>query len=242
MYFSAATNTYRAVNCDTNSFGVADATYGLAASPCRDCPAGMQTSTSLASSVAYWVSDGNGKQGFTSPMACVTLPGYGYNGRVASKCPAGSWNAGGNYAGCTSCPVGLSTADDASSQVSSSNCTVAVGFGFHNNVVMPCPVGECRSSRKTQQCCSLQTKVFCTLRLRPHCMMLLCRLSGRVPRECNSVRCQQALDTCLTVCLMLLKCRVVQRPAACKHHRPLQELCRPQPRAHDIPAWRPERG
>jgi len=141
MYFSAASSSYRAVNCETNQYGVANTTYGLAAFPCRDCPAGMQTSTSLTSSNAYYVSDGAGKQGFTSPMACVTKAGYGYNGRVATKCPAGSYNAAGNYGTCTKCAVGLSTQDNADSQVSSANCTLAIGYGFHDNAIVPCPVG-----------------------------------------------------------------------------------------------------
>lgn len=60
-------------------------TPGLAANPCRDCPQGLQASTSLNSSAAYWASDGAGKQGFTNQLACVTIAGWGYNGRIASK-------------------------------------------------------------------------------------------------------------------------------------------------------------
>jgi len=137
MYFSVATNAYRAVNCSSDNFGVANTTYGLAAYPCRDCPAGMQTSTSLPTSAAYYVS-----HGFTNPMACVTKPGYGYDGRVANKCPPGSYNAEGNYNTCTQCPTGLSTPDDAGSQVSEANCTLTVGYGFHGSTIMPCPMGK----------------------------------------------------------------------------------------------------
>lgn len=144
MYYSAASATYKGVNCDTNNYGVANKTYGLAAFPCRDCPAGMQTSTSLPNSALYWSTDGATpvRQGFTSPMACVTKAGYGYNGRVANKCAAGSYNAAGNYGTCTQCAPGLSTPDDAASQVSASNCTVAKGYGFYDGAVQPCPVGE----------------------------------------------------------------------------------------------------
>jgi len=141
MYFSVSSNTYRAANCDTNSYGVSSITYGLSAYPCRDCPAGMQTSTSLPNSAAYYVSNGAGKQGFTSPMACVTKPGYGYNGRFATKCPAGSYNAAGNYDTCSQCPTGLSTPDDVNRQLSQADCTLAVGYGFHDNTIVPCPVG-----------------------------------------------------------------------------------------------------
>jgi hypothetical protein len=141
MYFSSASGTFKGVNCATNNYGAASATFGLAALPCRDCPAGMQTSVGLTSSALYWATDGAGSQGFTSPMACVTKPGFGYNGRVANKCPAGSYNAEGNYGTCTKCPVGLSTPNTAADQVSLSNCTVAKGYGYANNVVQPCPVG-----------------------------------------------------------------------------------------------------
>ena len=137
MYFSPATSKYTAVNCETNNYGVANTTYGLAAYPCRDCPAGMQTSASLSASAAF-----KSANGFTSPMACVTKAGYGYNGRVATKCAAGSYNADGNYGTCTQCPVGYSTPDAAASQVAQSDCTIAVGYGFYNNAVIPCPVGE----------------------------------------------------------------------------------------------------
>jgi hypothetical protein len=146
MYFSAATNTHYAANCDSNSYGVSDLTYGLAAHPCRDCPAGMQTSISLPNSAAYFVSHGGGVQGFTSPMACVTQAGYGYDGRVANRCPAGSFNAAGNYDTCQPCQTGLSTANDASKQVSEADCTLDVGYGFHDNTIVPCPVGECSTS------------------------------------------------------------------------------------------------
>ena len=96
MYYSSATGKYVAVNCSTNNYGVANTSYGLAAYPCRDCPSGMQTSTSLPNSAAF-----KSDNGFTSPMACVTKAGFGYNGRMATQCPAGSYNAAGNYGTCT---------------------------------------------------------------------------------------------------------------------------------------------
>jgi hypothetical protein len=145
MFFSTATNSYRAVNCDTNSYGAANITFGLVSSPCRACPAGMVASTSLPGSAAFWASDGAGKQGFTSPMACLTRPGFGYNGRVAAKCPVGSYNTGGNQLPCTRCAEGLSTPDNATAQVSEANCTLAAGFGFHHGAILPCPVGESNS-------------------------------------------------------------------------------------------------
>jgi hypothetical protein len=135
MYYSAATSAYRAVNCSSNNYGVANATFGLAAYPCRNCPAGMETSATA--SAAYLAANG-----YVNPLACVTKAGYGWNGRVANKCPAGSYNAAGNYGTCTQCAPGLSTVDDAAVQIDSTACKVAQGYGYYNNQVVPCPVGE----------------------------------------------------------------------------------------------------
>lgn len=142
MYFSAATNSYLAVNCDNNSYGVGNITGGLAANPCRECPIGMHTSRDIPANGAYWASDAAGKQGFTSPLACVTKPGFGFNGLSAVKCPVGYCNPPGNYQPCRRCPVGLSTPDDAASQVSQDNCTLGPGYGLHGNRIIECPVGE----------------------------------------------------------------------------------------------------
>jgi hypothetical protein len=137
MYFSPATTKYTAVNCESNNYGVANTTYGLAAYPCRTCPGGMQTMASLAPSSTY-----KSDNGFTSPLACVTKAGFGYNGRVASQCPVGAYNAEGNYGTCTQCPAGYSTSSTAAQQVAQADCKVAAGYGFYNNAVIPCPVGE----------------------------------------------------------------------------------------------------
>ena len=147
MYFSAATGKYSAVDCDTNNYGLADKTYGLAAYPCRDCPSGMQTSVSLENSNNY-----HADNGFTNPKACVTKAGYGYNGRVANKCPVGSYNAAGNYGTCTQCPVGKTTVDNADNQVTVSDCGIAKGYGYYNGAIIPCPVGESRGSCQARPC------------------------------------------------------------------------------------------
>lgn len=143
MYYSVVSGSYTAINCDQNSYGVSSMTAGLAPNPCRDCPAGMQTSLDLPASAAYWASDGAGKQGFTSPLACVTRPGYGYNGFSGIKCPVGWFNAAGNLQPCVKCQIGLTTPDDAASQVSQENCNPAPGYGVYGNSIVACPVGEC---------------------------------------------------------------------------------------------------
>jgi hypothetical protein len=78
--------------------GAAGELPGLTASPCRPCPEGTVTSLSYPTSAAYYESDTSvspAAGGFTNPLACVTKPGYGYNGRVATRCSAGSWNPAG---------------------------------------------------------------------------------------------------------------------------------------------------
>jgi hypothetical protein len=141
MYFSPATSKYTGVKCEKDNYGVTDTTYGLAAYPCRDCPAGMVTTTSAPSSP--YKKD----NGYNSPLACVTKVGYGYNGRVAAQCPVGSYNAGGNYLTCDKCPVGTTTVSDPNSQKTDADCKVAPGYGPSgtNGAIIPCPVGELRN-------------------------------------------------------------------------------------------------
>lgn len=97
MFYSPVTDSYWAVNCDSNNYGVFNKTSGLSAFPCKPCPAGMQARTDLTASLKYWATDGSGRQGFTHPLACVTQKGHGYNGRVGVKCAVGSYNEEGNY-------------------------------------------------------------------------------------------------------------------------------------------------
>jgi hypothetical protein len=88
MYYSPESKLFRAVNCATNNYGVKSKTTGLAAYPCRACPAGMETSDSLASEntdagLAYAAFKATNS--YTDPKACVTKVGFGYNGRVATQ-------------------------------------------------------------------------------------------------------------------------------------------------------------
>lgn len=146
MFYSQASRAFYAQNCDADNYGSPNITYGLSAYPCRDCVGGLVASTSYAKSNEFYVMDTGvtpARGGFTSPMACVTPAGYGYNGKSASKCPVGSWNPAGSLSSCTRCGYGLTTPDDAASQVDASNCKIMPGFGFHDNGIIPCPVGEC---------------------------------------------------------------------------------------------------
>lgn len=81
MYFSPSSGLFRAENCLTNSYGVAEKTTGLAAFPCRSCPLGMQTSEILPQSNKTLVASANFGaaviKGFNDPKACVTTKGFG---------------------------------------------------------------------------------------------------------------------------------------------------------------------
>jgi hypothetical protein len=142
LVYQASSGKFVATNCDTNSYGAANITYGREAQPCRQCPVGLVTSRELPNSAQFWASDGGGRQGFTHPMSCVTPAGFGMSARGGSKCAAGSWNAAGNWDTCTRCPLGLTTADNASQQASAADCKVAPGFGLADGVIQPCPIGE----------------------------------------------------------------------------------------------------
>lgn len=145
MYYSAASQTFYAANCDEDSYGGANITYGLAANPCRECPIGLVAQTMYPTSAAHYTMDTSvtpNRGGFTGPRACVTQAGFGYNGKVSTRCPVGTWNPAGSLTPCTQCGFCLSTVNDPANQVDASNCTLAAGCGYHSGAIVPCPVGE----------------------------------------------------------------------------------------------------
>lgn len=77
LYFSTLTGTWRARNCDSNSYGVANKTYGLTPAACRDCPTGQVATRApgYPVSASYYVDNGDGTGGFISVKACVNLAG-----------------------------------------------------------------------------------------------------------------------------------------------------------------------
>lgn len=136
MLFTASTNSYRAVNCDSGrNYGASNTTYGLAASPCRDCPANMITPTS---GDFYVKVDGEG--GSTSPLACKTEAGFGYNGRAAVACPKGTYSPGGTLEPCAACPNGKTT--PSTGATSDAACVMLPGWGLYNDGTAMCPVGK----------------------------------------------------------------------------------------------------
>lgn len=164
---------HRARNCVTNQFGVNATTYNLLLSNCRSCPVNMITSTNATgfpNSASYYVNNGDGTGGFTDKLACVTRPGYGFNGTVgrgfSSPCPKGQYNSGDNWSGCTQCGYGLTTAA-VGAGVRFSDCTTAPGFGWNGTSIIQCPKGECM--RVQQQLAQLsQSDWQAAVMLRPH--------------------------------------------------------------------------
>jgi hypothetical protein len=79
LYYETLSQSWRAKNCNSNTYGVDKVTYGLSTFPCRPCPANMVASTNRTgypNSWSYFVSDAaTGTEGFTSPMACVNQAG-----------------------------------------------------------------------------------------------------------------------------------------------------------------------
>lgn len=79
LYFATLTGTWRAQNCNNDTYGVANTTFGLTPAPCRACPQGLVARTSSSapygSSMRWYAISANGAGGFTDVQACVTQPG-----------------------------------------------------------------------------------------------------------------------------------------------------------------------
>lgn len=142
--------TYRVQACNSNNYGVAEETFGLAAAPCRSCPTNMVTTTS-APSVDYRVGgaaqSGTAGLPFFDPLACVTQPGFGYEGGASVRCKVGSYNAGNNMNACTECDAGLTTA--AAGATASTDCGIAPGYGFRDGSVQMCALDTYNAAVQT---------------------------------------------------------------------------------------------
>lgn len=145
VYQSAA--GFRVVTCSSDNYGVTGTTYGVSAMPCRDCPTGMSTVGGNALSDLYL--DGT-TNGYYDGRACVTDAGYGYNGRVATKCQIGYWSAGGGNTTCTACDYGYTTVAEGSD--AAADCVMAAGFGSYSGVVRTCPTGSYHTVNQTGAC------------------------------------------------------------------------------------------
>uniref|UniRef100_A0A383VXC6 Tyrosine-protein kinase ephrin type A/B receptor-like domain-containing protein n=1 Tax=Tetradesmus obliquus TaxID=3088 RepID=A0A383VXC6_TETOB len=153
MYYISDPTTkkmvYKAKDCGAgatgfvpDSYGVADKVYGLAQTPCKLCPAGTKVDTTQSPSNTYMVTSPS-NAGFFNPLACVTKAGYGWDGRAATLCAKGWYNAGNNYKACTQCAYGLTTPvpDVNTVHIADTDCKVAPGFGEYDDKLQLCPIG-----------------------------------------------------------------------------------------------------
>lgn len=94
-------------------------------------------------STRYYVKNGDA-EGFADPRACVTVDGYGYDGRGAYPCEVGTYNQKDTLSECKPCPWGFTTAG-VGKGVTLASCGIAAGFGYSASQqgVVPCPIGEC---------------------------------------------------------------------------------------------------
>jgi len=77
LFYETITKTWRARNCTINNYGVANTTYGLTPSPCKECQQGTVAVNNATYNVSaqYFKRNADGTSGFISELACVTLPG-----------------------------------------------------------------------------------------------------------------------------------------------------------------------
>lgn len=187
MYYNPTTKNFTVVNCNSDNYGVAAKTYGLGGFACRQCPTNMKTDPTL--SAAYYVTNG-----YTNPLACVTKVGYGYNGRIATQCPIDSYNDEGNRHTCTKCDYGLRTTGVDTAQKDTNDCGIAEGFGYHNSMVQPCPIGyynDARQTTKTAACTACSTIGAGLTTSQP---------GGRSTTDCNLCVAGYGGNNCTTSC------------------------------------------
>jgi hypothetical protein len=71
---------------------------------------------------------------------CVAQAGYGWTtSGVASECPVGFFNPGGNQRKCTACPGGMTTASTQST--SAAACLAPAGYYYQRGKSVPCAQG-----------------------------------------------------------------------------------------------------
>lgn len=80
MYRTATVFTVLA--CNSNNYGSSEVTIGQNINPCRQCPTNMVTPT--LSEATTEVKNSNAT-GFVHPLACVTQPGFGWDGRKSTQ-------------------------------------------------------------------------------------------------------------------------------------------------------------
>ncbi|KAF8057265.1 hypothetical protein HT031_006073 [Scenedesmus sp. PABB004] len=131
----AGTPVFKAVNCTSKNYGVANRTYGLVATPCTSCPEGTNTTVAL----------GSGDFGYASADDCNLPSGYGMTGGIATLCAKGTWN-NGTFDKCVSCDDGTTTAGNGST--SAADCSyLEAGYGYNGTLISLCPANTFGAER-----------------------------------------------------------------------------------------------
>ena len=105
--------------CPVNTYGVAEITYSLQASPCRPCPIGLITDAP------------NATTGATSPTSCYNRAGWGWDFEVSQPCQDNTYAPQHSMDICKACGDNRYTLPRA--QASVDDCLVLPGFGLASN-------------------------------------------------------------------------------------------------------------
>jgi hypothetical protein len=167
---------YKAVTCNSGSnYGSFGANsdegikYKLDIPECKECPAGTSTKDAsiLLFSADRYACD-NVTLGFYSPTACLTKPGFGFDGLQATPCPKGTYHdAQGDDANkCTPCAAGITTYSEQSQ--SAADCKyVLPGWQFPNAANPAANVTQCDYGELLRQQCMV-TVCRCTALMQPN--------------------------------------------------------------------------
>eukprot|EP00775_Hariotina_reticulata_P006225 gene6225-6462_t len=114
-------------------------------SPLQSCPSGLETKSSGAKSVAQCFT----QQGYGRRTVRETNGVTSYSGEI---CPVGTFNMGGNTAGCQKCGAGLTTS--ATGKSSASDCLARAGSYLDKGVGKLCPKGTYTDSLNSAIACT----------------------------------------------------------------------------------------
>jgi hypothetical protein len=133
---------------------------------CLHCLAGptnlvTANTADYSKSAAFYVKQGDA-EGYTDVRACVTVDGYGYNGRNSQPCETGTYNARNNLESCKPCGFGYTT-EGVGKGVTFASCGVAAGYGYDAvlQAVVPCPIGG-STWQQPRLHTHFQTPSYCT--------------------------------------------------------------------------------
>ncbi|WIA29469.1 hypothetical protein OEZ86_011970 [Tetradesmus obliquus] len=141
---------YMAVTCDTNNYGTNGTDQGilmkLTVTECKTCPkytTTMDRTTATNFPTRYFYDTTTG--GFYDPLACLTQPGYSFDGYQATPCPKGEYNdaIGDDANKCSVCPIDGTTTYSEGSQSAADCKYVLPGWQFPNAANPAASLSKC---------------------------------------------------------------------------------------------------